>query len=148
MARVTPDLGLTARRNSEWVSKGTAMRVRDRAQLPPHPPNQVQPSSERLADLLAERVMGWAVRPDRYQLQGRKWIPRWRFQPDRKLDHAFDLLDRAKPTKYSMGSEADCDFWVRVTIGRKTIEVRDKIRARAISLAIAKALGLFPEAGA
>ena len=50
-------------------------------------------TSEHLTAILAERVMGWTVGPDRFMMGNRGWMPRWRFQPAEKLDDAFRLLE-------------------------------------------------------
>src|SRR5436853_200927 len=51
-------------------------------------------TSECLTAIVAERVMGWTVAPDRFMTGKRRWMPRWRFQPLAKLDDAFGLLEK------------------------------------------------------
>jgi hypothetical protein len=94
-----------------------------------------------LTAVLAEHIMGWGVAPDRFLLGSRRWLPTWRFQPMDKLHHAFQLLEKAAPAEYSMGSGGS-GFWVRVRIGETTGEARDRSKPRAITLALARALGL------
>ena len=91
---------------------------------------------------LAERVMGWSVAPDRYLIGNRSWIPRWRFQPLERLEDAFRLLEKAQPEYYSMGAGADSAFSVQVRIRGCGGEARHESKPRAITLAIARALGL------
>ncbi|MGA2186781.1 MAG: hypothetical protein ABSH47_27545 [Bryobacteraceae bacterium] len=97
--------------------------------------------ADDLAVLLASRVMGWGVGPDRFLLGNRCWQPRWRFQPTESLDDAFKLLEKAAPQEYAMGADGK-GFWVRVRIGKTTGEARDRSKPRAITLALARALGL------
>jgi hypothetical protein len=98
-------------------------------------------TAECLTAILAERVMGWSVGPDRFMMGGRRWQPRWRFKPTENLDDAFKLLEKAAPQDYAMGDDG-MGFWVRVRIGKAIGQARDASKARAITLAIACALGL------
>jgi hypothetical protein len=97
---------------------------------------------EALTAKLAERVMGWNVAPDRFLVGNRSWIPRWRFQPMERLEDAFRLLEKAQPEHYSMGLDGGGRFAVEVRIGGKLGVARDELKPRAITLAIARALGL------
>jgi len=49
---------------------------------------------DQLNVVFAERIMGWRVAADRFLLGNRSWLARWRFQPCRKLEDAFRLLER------------------------------------------------------
>jgi hypothetical protein len=100
---------------------------------------------ERLTGLLAERVMGWTVGPDRFIMVARQWQPRWRFQPLQRLEDAFRLLERAAPQEYSVGATADCNFWAKVRIAGVSGEARESSQAEALTFAIARAVGLDPE---
>ena len=93
-----------------------------------------------LTTLLARRVMGWEVAPDRFLLGKRRWLPRWRFQPAERLEDAFRLLERATPQQYTVGRKGQGPFWVQVRIGRATGQARDRSMPRAITLAVASAL--------
>ena len=97
-------------------------------------------TAENVTALLAERVMGWSVAPDRYLVGNRSWIPRWRFQPLERLEDAFRLLEKAKPEHYSMGAGADGAFSVQVRIRGCGGEARHESKPRAITLAIARAV--------
>lgn len=99
-------------------------------------------TAETLIQQLAQRVMGWNVAPDRFLIGNRSWIPRWRFQPLEGLEDAFRLLEKAKPEHYSMGLDASGRFSVEVRIAGKLGVARDESKPRAITLAIARALGL------
>jgi len=98
-------------------------------------------SNDQLTVVLAERVMGWTVGPERFMMGNRRWQPRWRWRPAENLDDAFKLLEMAAPQDYSMG-EAGQGFWVRVRIGKTTGEARDRSKPWAITLAVARALRL------
>jgi len=99
-------------------------------------------SSEHLTAELAQRVMGWSVAPDRFLIGNRSWMPRWRFQPTNKLEDAFRVLETASPEFYSMGSEKRGTFSVEVRIGGKVGKSRGDSKPLAITLAVARALGL------
>jgi hypothetical protein len=87
--------------------------------------------------------MGWGVGPDRFLVGDRRWLPRWRFQPMKRLEDAFRLLEHAAPEDYTMGAtEAGGLFWVKVRVAGMTGEARESSKSRAITLAIARALDL------
>jgi hypothetical protein len=99
-------------------------------------------TTDRLTAILAERVMGWGVGPDRFLMGHRRWLPRWRFQPANRLEDAFRLLEQAAPLEYTMGAAANGRFWVRVRIGKAIGQARDRSKPRAITLAVARAIGI------
>lgn len=99
-----------------------------------------------LTAALAQRVMGWDVAPDRFLMQHRRWTPAWRFQPTKRLEDAFRVLDAANPEEYSISSRRGGAFTVRVQIGGIAGEASDTCEARAIANAVARAIGLEPEA--
>jgi hypothetical protein len=99
-------------------------------------------TGEALTAKLAERIMGWNVAPDRFLLGNRSWIPRWRFQPLERLEDAFRLLEKAQPEHYSMGLANSGCFCAEVRIGGRLGKARDNSKPRAITLAIARAVGL------
>ena len=86
--------------------------------------------------------MGWGVAPDRYMTGNRSWMPRWRFQPMHKLEDAFDLLEHAKPEFYSMRSADNGTFSVKVQIKCRVGEATRESKPLAITLAVARALGM------
>jgi hypothetical protein len=102
-------------------------------------------TSDQLTAVLAERVMGWRVGPDRFLPGNRSWLPRWRFQPTERVEDANRLLERAAPQEYSMNRAQDGRFSVKIRIAGATGEAIESVQARAISFAIARALGLEPE---
>ncbi len=99
-------------------------------------------SDERLTDALISRILKWRVAPGRFIKPGRSWIPRWRFMPAVNLNDAFQLLDAAKPEAYSMGLEKGQAFRVWVQIAGASGEAHDSSKARAITRAIGRALGM------
>jgi hypothetical protein len=72
----------------------------------------------------------------------RQWQPRWRFQPLQQTADAFRLLERAAPQEYIVGATTDRNFWAKVRIAGVTGEARESSQARAITFAIARAIGL------
>jgi hypothetical protein len=98
--------------------------------------------SEDLTSVLAQRVMGWRVAPERFMVGKGRWLPRWRFQPTERLEDAFRLLEEAAPQRYSMGCDGQGAFWVQVQIGQETGHAHDLSKPRAITLAVARALKL------
>jgi len=99
-------------------------------------------SEEHLAAILAERIMSWRVGPDRFLLGGRRWLPRWRFQPTKRLEDAFRLLERVAPQEYSMGEIKGGGFWVKIRAAGAVGEASESSKARAITFAVARALGI------
>lgn len=99
-------------------------------------------NTEQLTAILAQRVMGWRVGPDRYLMGNRRWLPRWRFRPAERVEDAQRLLERAAPQEYSMDRGQDGRFWVKVRIAGATGEARESPQARAITFAIARSIGI------
>jgi hypothetical protein len=99
-------------------------------------------TSEKFTAVLAKRVMGWRVGPDRFLMGQRGWIPRWRFQPTESLVDAFRLLEEAAPQEYSMCGDSKGNFRVQVRIGDGTGEADGTSKPRAITVAVARALRL------
>ena len=102
-------------------------------------------TGEQLTAILAERVMGWRPAPGRFMMVGRGWKPDWRFQPTKKLEDAFQLLDAANTEEYSISARRGDALTVRVQIGGIVGEASDASRACAITYAVARAVGLEPE---
>lgn len=100
-------------------------------------------TSERLTAILAERVMGWRVAPGRFMMGDRIWKPAWRFQPVEKREDAFHLLDAAKAAEYSIAAHGN-RFTVRVLVDGTTGEATESCESRAITYAVARAIGLEP----
>ncbi len=103
-------------------------------------------TSDHLTALLAACVMGWGVGPDRFLIGNRGWMPRWRFQPTEKLADALRLLEKAAPKEYNMRGDSKGNVLVHVRIGEATGEASGASKPRAITCAIARALGIEVEA--
>ena len=99
-------------------------------------------TSSMLTHVLAERVMGWGVGPDRFLTGNRGWMPRWKFQPAQKLADAIRLLEAANTEEYSVAAGANGDFCARVRINGATTEGRANTKPLAICLAVAAAVGI------
>lgn len=99
-------------------------------------------TADQFTALLAERVMGWRVRPDRFMTGGRSWISRWRFQPLKRLEDAQRLLEQAAPQKYTLDAVENGGFRARVRIAGVAGEATAPSQAQAITLAVARAIGL------
>jgi len=78
-------------------------------------------------------------------MENRRWTPAWRFQPTKKLEDAFHLLDAADPDDYSINYRRGGAWTVRVQICGVAGEATDISKARAIAHAVARAVGLDPE---
>jgi hypothetical protein len=59
-------------------------------------------TNEQLTALLAERLLGWRVGPDRFQMGNRSWRPRGSFQPTKYMQDAFAVLLAAKPIDFRL----------------------------------------------
>jgi hypothetical protein len=99
-------------------------------------------TNDRLTAILAERVMGWRVTGGRFLMGARRWAPRWRFQPVKKIADAIRLLEKAMPETCAMDCDERGTFHVQLRLAGKTGEAHSKSKARAITYAIARALRL------
>jgi hypothetical protein len=95
-----------------------------------------------LTEALVERILGWRIGPDRFLMGDRQWLPRWRFQPLTRLEDAFRLLRRVAPQDYAIGVAGNGSCWARVRVDGVTGEACELLQARAVTLAIARAIGL------
>ena len=71
-------------------------------------------TAERLAAMLAERIMGWKVGPAPYMMGGRQWQTHWRFQPVLRMADAIRLLEQAAAEEFATGAGDGGGFWARV----------------------------------
>lgn len=102
-------------------------------------------TNDILSAMLAEKILGWRVAPDRFLTGDRQWIPRWRFQPADKLDDAFRLLEEAAPQEYSISGDDKGSIHVRVRIDGAAGEARGISKPLTITYAIARAVGIEVE---
>jgi len=70
-------------------------------------------TGDQLTVTLGERVMGWRVGPDHFLMGNRRWLPRWRFQPDERLEvPTASWIERPHRNTASIAPRS----WVRVRI--------------------------------
>jgi hypothetical protein len=100
---------------------------------------------DQLTAVLAARVLHWRATPDRFLTGQRGWMPRWKFQPTEKLADALRLLEKAAPEEYTMRGDSEGNVRVHVRIGDATGEACGGSKPRAITCAIARALGIEVE---
>lgn len=98
-------------------------------------------TTTQLTTVLAERVMGWRVGPERFILGGRQWITRSHFQPFSRIQDAFRLLQKAA-TAYSITKAPDGVLTATVRIGDLIGTASGRVEAATITLAIARATGV------
>jgi hypothetical protein len=98
-------------------------------------------TDQRLTDELAARVLRWRLAPDRYIKSGRSWIPRWRFRPLEELGDAFQLLEAAA-SGYTLALVEGGPFTAAVQVHGRMGQASGESRARTITIAICRALGL------
>jgi len=104
-------------------------------------------SDDQLSAILAQRVLGWRVGPDRFLLGDRRWLARWRFQPLKRVEDANRLLKAANAEDLQIGGGGISPFRVRVRLpGGRVGEACDSSQARAITCAVARAFGIPVEA--
>ena len=102
-------------------------------------------SGPRLTDELATRVLCWRPAPDRYLTSGRRWIARSRFQPLTDIRDAYRLLDAVK-SDYSLLTIRGNNVDVEIGLGERVGRAAGENKARTITLAIARLLGIEAEA--
>ncbi len=98
-------------------------------------------TEESLTDALAERAMGWKVVPNRYIKSARAWLPKWRFQPLLRVEHAFQLLN-AGASSYRLEGSEDGKFTAEIRVGSMTGRAVGQSPAPTITMALARALGI------
>jgi hypothetical protein len=98
-------------------------------------------TDDALTCVLAERIMGWRTAPGRFLKPGREWVPTSRFKPFARLEHAFLLLDTARAA-YSLSVGSNGIFTARVRVGKRHGKAIGVPKARAITLALSRALGI------
>jgi len=98
-------------------------------------------TSDQLTAELVELVLGWRAAPDRFIKPGRSWIPRSRFKPLVRLEDAFLLLDRAGG-RFVLSVGEDGAFNAEVRVGERIGKATGEPKARAITVAISRALGI------
>lgn len=95
-----------------------------------------------LTALLAERVMDWKVSSDRFLTGDRGWMPRWRFQPEKQVSDALQLLVGAAPQAYTIVADEHGEFAVQIQVSGRTVKAVSRLLPLAITLAVARAIGI------
>jgi hypothetical protein len=98
-------------------------------------------NDDRLTEKLAAVVLGWKTAPGRFIKPDRGWTPRWSFAPFTKVEDAFLLLDRAS-SHYSLTTNKRLGFCAEVHVGVRIGKAAGEPKARALTLALTRALGL------
>jgi hypothetical protein len=98
-------------------------------------------TDQTVVDQLAARILGWRPSSDRFIKCGRSWLPKWRFAPLTCLDDAFQLLDRSVGT-YKLEHSSAGMFSVEVNLAGRVGRAIGEPQARAITFAVARALGI------
>lgn len=98
-------------------------------------------NDDRLTERLVAQVLGWKVAPGRFIKSDRAWTPSWKFAPLKNLAHAFELLDNAA-SSYRVAKNVAGNFEAQVRLGRRTGKASGQSKARTITMALARALGL------
>lgn len=101
-------------------------------------------NDDRLTECLAIRVMGWKTAPGRFIKADRAWTPSWKFAPLTNLEDAFALLDNAAST-YTLRTGRGGMFEAEVRVSGRVGNASGRAKARTITLALARALGLGVE---
>jgi hypothetical protein len=97
--------------------------------------------SDHLTTVFATRFLGLKASRDRFLKPDGGWIPRWRFAPFTSLEDAFLVLDRAA-TEFKLSMHRGRTFSAEVRIDGRIGKAVGNNKARAISIAIASAMGL------
>jgi hypothetical protein len=111
------------------------------------PGTKVATVVDNLTAALAQRVMGWHVAPDRFLLEGRSWIPSWRFQPLERLHDALRLLEASNASEYFIHKRRERGVSVRVELKGSFGEAYEESLPKAITFAVARAVGLDWDGG-
>jgi len=98
-------------------------------------------SNDQLTAIMAERILGWRVGPERFIMGNRQWITRRHFQPFDRVQDAFRLLQKAGGG-FSLIKTPDGVFSATVLVGDRAGTASGSAVAATITEAIARALGL------
>jgi hypothetical protein len=102
-------------------------------------------TTKQLTILLAEKVMGWRVAPNRFLIDGRRWLPTWRFNPMRNLSDAFHLLAAADVVEYVLRFDRKTLYRAKVRTNGASAAASGPSLPFAICVAIARAYGIRVE---
>ena len=103
-------------------------------------------TTTRLTEILAERVLGWGVGPERFLMGNGKWLSRWKFQPAERIEDAMRLLESAAPQEFTIQGDQTGITRVSVLIAGTEGKAGEASLPLAITHAIARAIGIqIPE---
>lgn len=98
-------------------------------------------SDQQLTGEFGVRVMGRTLAPGRYLRSGRSWISRSRFRPLVDLRDAIRLLDSVTDD-YSLLAKPGSVFTAKMRVAGRIEKAAGEPKARTVSLALARAIGL------
>jgi hypothetical protein len=101
-------------------------------------------TATQLEARLAERLLGWRTAPDRFLVGQRRWIPRWRFQPLRRMEQALELLQKAG-ARFTVTNADDGTAIAEVTVAGNVETASATSVSAAITLALSRAMGIDTE---
>jgi hypothetical protein len=100
---------------------------------------------QQLTDALAREALGWKTAPDRYLLNDRRWLPKWRFQPTKNIADAFQLLEAADVLGYALRVDRNGVCRASVRTKAASAEASGPSVPRAICVAFARVYGIRVE---
>jgi hypothetical protein len=98
-------------------------------------------SDQQLTTELVLLIMGWKIAPGRYIKSGRSWTPMSQFKPLDRIADAFQLLERAG-AEYQLTAKGRSTFTAEVEIGCSKGKASGPAKARVITIAVARAVGI------
>lgn len=93
--------------------------------------------TDELTRELARRVLGWKTAPNRYIASDRRWLPKWRFQPTKKISDAFQLLQAGDAVDYVLRADRNGLFSAKIRTHVGSAEASASSLPLAICLAMA-----------
>jgi hypothetical protein len=103
-------------------------------------------TTNQLTVVLAEKVMGWRVAPDRFLMDRRRWLATWRFQPTKNIADAFQLVEAAGVVEFALRASRNGVYGVKVRTSAASAEASGSSLPLTICVAIARAYSIDVEA--
>ena len=96
-------------------------------------------TEDNLTSELAKALLGWTSTPERFLIGDRRWIPRWRFRPMKRLPDALKLLDAVDDYVLRRDKRGGDRAEVRISgvIGKARGPVQPRVITKAVALAMA-----------
>jgi hypothetical protein len=101
--------------------------------------------AQGLTALLVQHVMGWTVGPNRFLMDGRRWLPKWRFQPTKNIADALRLLHTANVSNYALHFDTSGRYRAKLRSNGSWYEASNSSLCVAVCLAIADIYGIHVE---